>query len=154
MLVDVVRAAAPRLHLMDAVVGMEGEGPSAGEKAQIGLILGSSCPFALDRVAAALVGVEAGEVPTIVESVRRGYIPANVEDIPLIGDPFPCPGYASACRPGLLIWTFSRQIQVASSLAGSCGRLITACGRTPHFLLKLVLVAGSVPGSVRPVPSG
>ena len=91
MLVDVVRAAAPRLHLMDAVVGMEGEGPSAGEKAQIGLILGSSCPFALDRVAAALVGVEAGEVPTIVESVRRGYIPANVEDIPLIGDPVSLP---------------------------------------------------------------
>ena len=45
MLVDVVRAAAPRLHLMDAVVGMEGEGPSAGEKAQIGLILEVPAPL-------------------------------------------------------------------------------------------------------------
>ncbi len=91
MLVDIARAAAPRLHLMDAVVGMEGEGPSAGEKVQIGVILGSSCPFALDHVAASLVGVEAGEVPTIVESVRRGYIPANVEDLRLLGDPVSLP---------------------------------------------------------------
>ncbi|HPU35977.1 MAG TPA: DUF362 domain-containing protein [Bacillota bacterium] len=151
MLVDVARAAAPRMHLMDAVVGMEGEGPSAGEKAQIGLILGSPCPFALDLVAASLVGIEAGEVPTIVEAVRRGYITANVKDIPLVGDPVSLPRVrfrlpprafdmdllkANAGRfiPGWLLRAINNRLRPSPAFSpetclgcGECSRVCPAC---------------------------
>lgn len=91
MLVDVARALSPRLHLMDAVVGMEGEGPSGGEPVQVGLLLGSVCPFALDLVAAALVGIRAEEVPTIAVSIERGYISGKLSDVSLLGDPVSLP---------------------------------------------------------------
>lgn len=91
MLVDVARTVSPRLHLMDAVVGMEGEGPSGGEPVQIGLLLAGACPFTLDLVAAALVGIKPEEVPTIAVSIERGYTSGKISDVRLLGDPVSLP---------------------------------------------------------------
>lgn len=121
MLVDVARAVDPRLHLMDAVVGMEGEGPSAGEPVHIGVLLASTCPFALDLAAAALAGIEAGEVPTIAESVKRGYIGGDVREIRLLGDRVSLPRARFRLPP--------RARDVDLLRAGSRGRL-------PEWLLR------------------
>lgn len=91
MLVDVARVVSPRLHIMDAVVGMEGEGPSGGEPVAIGLLLASACPFTLDLVAAALVGIKPEEVPTIAVSIERGYISGKISDVRLLGEPVSLP---------------------------------------------------------------
>lgn len=91
MLVDVAMAVSPRLHIMDAVVGMEGEGPSGGEPVHMGLLLAGACPFTLDLVAAALAGIKAEEVPTIVVSIKRGYISGDIKDVRLLGDPVSLP---------------------------------------------------------------
>jgi uncharacterized protein (DUF362 family) len=86
MLVDVARAVSPRLHIIDAVFGMEGEGPSGGEPVQIGLLLASTCPFTLDLAAAALVGIKPEEVSTIAVSIKRGYISGDITKVRLLGD--------------------------------------------------------------------
>jgi uncharacterized protein (DUF362 family)/NAD-dependent dihydropyrimidine dehydrogenase PreA subunit len=91
MLVDVARAVSPRLHVIDAVTGMEGEGPSGGEPVHIGLLLAGTCPFTLDLVAAALVGINAEEVPTIAVSIKRGYISGDITKARLLGDPVSLP---------------------------------------------------------------
>jgi uncharacterized protein (DUF362 family)/Pyruvate/2-oxoacid:ferredoxin oxidoreductase delta subunit len=56
MLVDVFSCALPHLSIMDAIIGLEGEGPSAGSPKEIGLVLASSDGVALDAVAARIVG--------------------------------------------------------------------------------------------------
>ncbi len=86
MLVDVARTVSPRLHIIDAVVGMEGEGPSGGEPVHIGLLLAGACPFTLDLVAAALVGIRPEDVPTIAVSIKRGYISGDIKKVRLLGD--------------------------------------------------------------------
>lgn len=63
-LVELAQLVRPALTVMDAVVGMEGEGPSAGEPRHLGLLLASPSPFALDAVAMALIGLKPGEVLT------------------------------------------------------------------------------------------
>lgn len=123
MLLDVARAVGPRLHIMDAVVGMEGEGPSAGEPVHVGVLLASACPFALDMVAAALAGVEAREVPTIAESVKRGYIGWDLGEIRLSGDPVTLPRVRFRLPPK------ARDVDMLR--AGSRGRL-------PEWLLRAV----------------
>ncbi len=90
-LVDIARAVNPRLHLMDAVVGMEGEGPSAGNPVHVGVLLAGACPFTLDLAAAALVGISPGEAPLVVEAVKRGYIAGDAGKIRLAGDSVPLP---------------------------------------------------------------
>ena len=42
---------------MDAVVGMEGDGPSGGDPRQIGCIIASADLTALDAVACRMIGV-------------------------------------------------------------------------------------------------
>ncbi len=86
MLVDVCRNAAPVLSFMDGIVGMEGAGPSAGEPRQIGVILVSESPYALDLAAIDIVGMSPESVPTVMRCIERGLIPETHNEITLLGD--------------------------------------------------------------------
>jgi uncharacterized protein (DUF362 family) len=55
---------------MDAVVGMGGDGPTAGQPFPIGAILAAADPVAVDVAALSLVGHE----PTSVLTVTDAYI--------------------------------------------------------------------------------
>jgi uncharacterized protein (DUF362 family)/Pyruvate/2-oxoacid:ferredoxin oxidoreductase delta subunit len=56
MLVDVFSAAPPNLTIMDAVIGMEGEGPSSGVPKKVGLIIAGGDAVAVDAVASRVTG--------------------------------------------------------------------------------------------------
>jgi uncharacterized protein (DUF362 family)/Pyruvate/2-oxoacid:ferredoxin oxidoreductase delta subunit len=79
MLLDLHGAVIPVLHLMDAVIGMEGNGPLSGDARQIGLILASRDPHALDLVACRTIGIAAEIVPTLMAARSRGYINSDPE---------------------------------------------------------------------------
>ncbi|MCX9081910.1 MAG: DUF362 domain-containing protein [Candidatus Methanoperedens sp.] len=64
MLVDLLGLVRPELTVMDAVVGMEGNGPSNGTPRQIKAILASKDPVALDAVACTIVGIDPFMVPS------------------------------------------------------------------------------------------
>ena len=72
MLVDIHRCVKPRLHIMDAVVAMEGNGPGAGTPRPMGLLLFSADPVALDAVFCALVHVDPETVQTNVQGEAMG----------------------------------------------------------------------------------
>ena len=72
MLVDLLGAVRPGVNVMDAVVGMEGEGPNSGKPKQIGLILASSDPVALDAVACAVVGIRSLSIYTTRLAAEQG----------------------------------------------------------------------------------
>lgn len=72
LLVDINTLLKPSLHLMDAVVGMEGDGPTAGRPKAVGLLLASANPFDLDAVCLRLIGFHEADVPTQVAGRRRG----------------------------------------------------------------------------------
>ena len=74
MLVDLAEHVRPRLTIMDAVEGMDGDGPSGGRKRAVGAILASDNVHALDTVALRIVGEEPQSVWTIRVAVRRGLL--------------------------------------------------------------------------------
>lgn len=74
MLIDVCEHASPVLSFMDGIVGMEGEGPSAGDPREIGAVLVSDNPHHLDLVATELVGVGHQTVPTLERAIARGIL--------------------------------------------------------------------------------
>ena len=81
MLIDLNEFVKPKLCIVDAVVGMEGNGPTAGVPKNIGALLASRNPYKLDYVCSKIIGMSKENVPTIEESFKRGLIPENVEDI-------------------------------------------------------------------------
>jgi uncharacterized protein (DUF362 family)/Pyruvate/2-oxoacid:ferredoxin oxidoreductase delta subunit len=86
-LLDICSLVKPSLAVMDAVVGLEGEGPSAGSPRPIGAILASADSLACDVAAAALVGFDPLAVSTTRAAVRLGLISGRLAGIELLGDP-------------------------------------------------------------------
>jgi uncharacterized protein (DUF362 family)/NAD-dependent dihydropyrimidine dehydrogenase PreA subunit len=86
MLLDLVTFVRPALTIMDAVVGMDGDGPSAGRPFPIGALLASPNPVALDVAALALVGHELTSVPVMTRAVRRGWTTGLASDLALLGE--------------------------------------------------------------------
>lgn len=87
MIVDLNQLVRPGLQVMDAVMGMEGDGPHTGDPRRIGVILASADSTALDMVAARLMSFAPMEVGTIASAVSRGLVQEDMSDIELVGDP-------------------------------------------------------------------
>lgn len=85
MIVDLDEYFHPALSIADAVIGMEGNGPTAGTPRRIGCLLASRSPHTLDFVAAKILGLGISDIPTLDAAHRRGLVPDTVEEIPLFG---------------------------------------------------------------------
>ena len=85
-LLDLHDLVGPRLTVMDAVVAMEGDGPTAGDTRHVGAILASEDSLSCDVAAAWLVGMGPLEVSTIQVAAEQGRISVRVEDLDLAGE--------------------------------------------------------------------
>ena len=82
LLCDIEQYAHPKtvLHIMDGVIGMDGEGPTNGKPKFIGQILGSADPYALDAVAVSLFA-DPLDMPLLQVAVRRGLLNKDFANI-------------------------------------------------------------------------
>ena len=87
MLVDLYEYSKPRLCVCDAVIGMEGNGPTQGSPREIGCLLASKNGHALDLIAADLIGLSPKDIPTLQAAIRRGLIPGESSALSVTGDP-------------------------------------------------------------------
>lgn len=86
MLLDLSRFVAPRLNVMDAVVGIEGEGPGAsGTPRPIGFLLAAENPLALDVVAGEMMGLEKRYNPLLLAAEKQGLTPTDMSGVELVG---------------------------------------------------------------------
>lgn len=85
MLLDLSTCVAPRLSIMDAVVGMEGDGPNNGTPRPIGLLLAATNPLALDVVAGEIVGLPRQRNPILLAAEKQGRGPTRLAEIELVG---------------------------------------------------------------------
>lgn len=84
-LVDLFAACPPALAVMDAVVGMEGEGPAGGRARPVGYVMASADAVALDAVQGAMMGFAPGQVLTTAQAAARGLGVADLESIEIVG---------------------------------------------------------------------
>ncbi len=87
MLVELAALIRPRLTVMDAIVGMEGNGPGSGDPRKIGAVIAGIDPVAVDVVAGELVGVSAEKLPVIKAARAAGYGAGRMNEINLAGTP-------------------------------------------------------------------
>jgi len=93
MVVDVFKLRVPDLFLMDAVVGMEGNGPACPDLRDIGLILASDNAVALDAVVATMMGCEPGLLRFLRKAREVGLGDYDLSQIEVIGELTPIPDF-------------------------------------------------------------
>ncbi|MCA1906157.1 MAG: DUF362 domain-containing protein [Desulfarculus sp.] len=82
MVVDVFRLRPPDLFIMDAVVGMQGNGPASTELRWIGQVLAADNAVALDAVVARMMGLDPARLRFLQRARELGlgdYDPAGIE---------------------------------------------------------------------------
>lgn len=84
-MVDLHKALPPHFTLMDAILGMEGQGPHAGQRVDMNLIIASTDPVAVDAVACHTMGIDPFEVPAIRIAHHDGVGMADLEKIKVKG---------------------------------------------------------------------
>lgn len=86
-LVDVLELVRPRLTIMDAVLGQEGNGPGRnGTPRHYGCVAASEDPVALDTVMTRAMGYRPGQVMLLAQAASRGLGVADLEAIHVEGD--------------------------------------------------------------------
>lgn len=86
MLIDLNEYFKPVLCITDAVVGMEGNGPTQGAPREIGAFLASKSPYALDLACAYIIGLDATGVKTLEAAYSRGLCPKDISELTVCGD--------------------------------------------------------------------
>jgi uncharacterized protein (DUF362 family)/Pyruvate/2-oxoacid:ferredoxin oxidoreductase delta subunit len=86
VIVNVFRLRVPDLFIVDAVVGMEGNGPASPELRSIGLILASSNAVALDSVMAMMMGCDPGRLHFLRKAKEAGLGDYDLSTIEVIGE--------------------------------------------------------------------
>ena len=81
MLADLNRCIRPRLHVMDGITAMEGNGPSSGTPKAMNVLLFSADPVAMDTVFCSLIALDPGTVPTCVSGEAAGLGTMQAEQI-------------------------------------------------------------------------
>ena len=119
MLVDLCEWCKPRLSIADAIMTMEGNGPSGGTPRFMGAILASFNPHALDLAGAHLMNLSASDVPTLAAAVQRGLVPQEIGDLRVFGDleSFVIPDYQLTPKQDVTLWG-SKNPAIAKILSG------------------------------------
>jgi uncharacterized protein (DUF362 family)/Pyruvate/2-oxoacid:ferredoxin oxidoreductase delta subunit len=137
-IVDILSVARPKLALMDAVVGMEGNGPVSDKLRGIGVILASRDSVAVDTVAQAMIGLKPSDVPTTRAAARRKLGTADLREIELLGrslkvvEDFALPSNTvmrSIPRPflGLIARRMMIRPQAMVDKCTNCGLCVNSC---------------------------
>jgi uncharacterized protein (DUF362 family) len=102
-IVDMVRANRLGLVVVDGSMAMEGDGPTGGSLVKMGVIVAGTNPLATDMVAASIMGLKKGDVPTFLVAQRAGMTPMDVGEIEVRGERIRSVARRFA-RPKVLSW--------------------------------------------------
>jgi uncharacterized protein (DUF362 family)/NAD-dependent dihydropyrimidine dehydrogenase PreA subunit len=86
VIVDVFRLRVPDLFIMDAVMGMEGNGPASPDLREIGLVLAADNGVAMDSVVARMMGLDPGRLGFLRRAKTLGLGDFESQSIQIDGD--------------------------------------------------------------------
>ena len=87
MLVDLCELVKPHINIIDAVLCMEGNGPTGGSPRKMGALIGGENSYACDIVACELIHLPYKTVHYLSSAIDRGLCPAGISGIDVVGRP-------------------------------------------------------------------
>lgn len=142
LIVHIHELLAPRISILDAVIGMEGNGPGSGSPRSFGALLASASAHALDAVLCRALGIDPLLLPTFAAARETGRVcspdaiaiagvdPAALRPQPAwrMARPLPLPrvGPGALLQP-LVQRLFKLRPEVQRAACVGCGRCAEVC---------------------------
>jgi ferredoxin len=136
-LVDIYAIRPPELNIMDAVVAMEGNGPSNGRPRRVGKVLAADNAVCLDAAALRLVGKKPESVPHLQIAAARGLGAIDAAAIDLNTALSPVEGFVMPATfvPGIMGVVLNRLLsrwincipEVDAAVCKRCGICVDHC---------------------------
>ena len=140
LVVDIFALSKPSLNIVDGIIGMDGNGPSAGNPKEMGLILASTDAIAVDSLICQILGKNPLKVPTNKNAYERGLGEADINKIKVLGyqpdviDDFKWPPniassldmVPSFISKGLMRFWWSRPV-IDPEVCTKCGKCVKNC---------------------------
>jgi uncharacterized protein (DUF362 family)/Pyruvate/2-oxoacid:ferredoxin oxidoreductase delta subunit len=138
VVVDVFRIRVPDLFLVDAIVGMEGNGPASAMLRDIGLLIASDNGVAVDAVIATMMGCEPERLKFLRKAKELGLGDYDLSTIEIMGELKPLPDFKLPPLGGEAIFQnasmqemiHNRSVlrpQVDPALCTACGTCVDNC---------------------------
>ncbi len=147
------------IAVTDAVIGMEGSGPTAGVPRKFGFVSTSRNPFSSDLLSARVLGFD-DKVTTLSESINRGLCPKKAEELVILGDSVPsvenikpAEGSDSSMKAlkffsrGKIGRMFMPRPKVDAAICRGCGDCVRSC---PQKTIELVRTGQGSKAKVNP----
>lgn len=121
------------INICDAVVGMEGNGPSGGNPVEIGYLIAGRNPFAVDLLCAEILGLE--NVPMVEQAISRGLCPQKADELIVRGEPLTRAGVPDVKMPDTSLGEFLTRLpkflrprpQIDPRKCVGCGKCAENC---------------------------
>jgi len=138
ILFDIYQVIQPSLTILDAVVGMEGNGPNSGRPIPIGLILASGDSLNLDQIVCDLLGISRKSLLTNRVAIEQGMgkemievLGERVEDVKISSFEFPTLSQTDWGLPGFLKNAlknaFASKPVILEKMCKDCGQCTEIC---------------------------
>ncbi|MDO9264448.1 MAG: DUF362 domain-containing protein, partial [Desulfosalsimonadaceae bacterium] len=138
VIVEVFKLRVPDLFILDAVVGMEGNGPASCDLRDIGLILAADNAVAMDAVIATMMGCDPSTLRSLQKAKDDGLGDYDLKTIHIIGKLEKIPDFKLPPVSGegilknqaiqLMLTSKNRfQPSVDQSLCTACGTCVAQC---------------------------
>jgi uncharacterized protein (DUF362 family)/Pyruvate/2-oxoacid:ferredoxin oxidoreductase delta subunit len=86
ILVDIFKEVNPLINIVDGIIGMEGEGPSAGNPRKFGKLIIGDNAVAVDVISSIILGYSPQEIYTNLVAYKKGLGEIDIEKIEVIGE--------------------------------------------------------------------
>lgn len=86
LLVDIYEAIKPKLNILDAIIGMEGNGPSSGNPRKFGFIAASDDALSLDITITNLLGIKIEAVPYLKMAMKNNFLKEHLKKTKIVKD--------------------------------------------------------------------
>jgi uncharacterized protein (DUF362 family)/ferredoxin len=149
LVVDIFGIRIPDLIIVDAVVGMEGNGPISTETRHIGKILASNNAVAMDATISRMMGFDPADLRFLQVAKDKGYGDYEAQQIEIIGELKPVPGFKlpptvhekiegmAAETAGYIQRITLKRPKTDESLCTGCGTCVDECPAHALFIRKV-----------------
>ncbi len=86
LLVEIALTVNPTLHILDGIIGMDGNGPSNGRPRQLNILMAGVNPLAVDRVVIEMIGKKPEQFPIFEAARSLNLSGLEMDKIEVLGD--------------------------------------------------------------------